>query len=340
MPRNREPAGSDVELERRASSIRGAVGRVEHHWLVRACGFWRCVGALVVGVVLVTAVCEAPDSEVVSPPAESNTTDAPGSTPVTTVAAASESPGAGLWVVVEIVDGDTLLVDGPDGAASVRLIGINTPEVGECFYEQATDGLRALTGVEGVRLVRDVSEIDQYGRLLRFVESPDGVDIGAALVEAGLAVSRRYEPDTARNDTYDRLQADAQADGRGIWAADACGAPVESGVSITVEINEDAPGDDNENLNGEWVRFTNTGSADLDLTGWQVADESSSHRYTFATLTLAPAASVTLYTGCGSDTAAERYWCNIGSAVWNNSGDTVFLRDPNGNTILSETYRD
>ena len=69
----------------------------------------------------------------------------------------------------------------------------------------------------------------------------------------------------------------------------------------------------------------NAGSAVLELTGWQV---SSSHRYTFGTLTLGPAASVTLYAGCGSDTDDERYWCNTNSAVWNNSGDTVFLRDP------------
>ena len=293
------------------------------------------------GVALLTAGCATPNVEVVSPAAQTPTTTAAASSsiPVTTVAAATELPDAALWTVVEVVDGDTIRVEGPDGAATVRLIGINSPEIGECFYEQAANGLRFFTDVEGVRLVRDVSDTDQYDRLLRFVESPDGVDIGAELVEAGFAVSRRYEPDTARNDTYDRLQAAAQADGRGIWAADACGAPIESDASITVEINEDAPGDDNLDLNGEWVRFTNAGSAVLELTGWQVADESSSHRYTFGTLTLAPAASVTLYTGCGSDTDDKRYWCNINSAVWNNSGDTVFLRDPSGNTMLSETYR-
>jgi hypothetical protein len=46
-----------------------------------------------------------------------------------------------------------------------------------------------------------------------------------------------------------------------------------------------------------------------------------------------------LFTGCGSDTATERYWCNEDSAVWNNKGDTVFLKDPAGNTVVAETYR-
>ena len=101
----------------------------------------------------------------------------------------------------------------------------------------------------------------------------------------------------------------------------------------------DAPGDDNHNLDEEWVRFTNTGTAPVDLSGWHVADESSSHRYTFDDLTLVPGAAVTLFTGCGSDTESERYWCNADSAVWNNSGDTVFLRDPSGNNVVAETYR-
>ena len=54
---------------------------------------------------------------------------------------------------------------------------------------------------------------------------------------------------------------------------------------------------------------------------------------------LEPGASVTLFTGCGIDTATERYWCNEDSAVWNNSGDTVFLYDPAGNTVVTESYR-
>jgi len=109
-------------------------------------------------------------------------------------------------------------------------------------------------------------------------------------------------------------------------------------ASITVEIRADAAGDDNDNLNDEWVRFTNAGIAAIDLDGWVVADESASHRYRFADLVLAPGRSVTLYTGCGSDSPDMRYWCNTRSAVWNNSGDTVFLRDPSGNNVVVYSY--
>lgn len=74
----------------------------------------------------------------------------------------------------------------------------------------------------------------------------------------------------------------------------------------------------------EWVRFTNAGTEAIDLDGWEVADESASHRYSFNDLHLDPGAEVTLFSGCGPDDETARYWCVSGSAVWISSGDTVF----------------
>lgn len=241
-----------------------------------------------------------------------------------------------MWSVVSIVDGDTLELSGAEGVMTVRLIGVNAPEDGECLADEAAAALRELAAGP-VMLVADETNTDQYGRALRYVETPAGVDVGGELVRRGLAISRRYEPDTARNDAYDALQADAVAAGVGTWAPDACG-PAADQVTIEVDVRYDATGDDNENLNDEWVRFTNTGTAPVDLEGWTVADESASHRYSFRSLALAPAASVTLFTGCGTDTETERFWCNSGSAVWNNAGDTLFLRDPNGNNVVVHPY--
>jgi micrococcal nuclease len=123
-----------------------------------------------------------------------------------------------------------------------------------------------------------------------------------------------------------------------LWAPDACGASDLVGVEIVVDVEADAPGDDSVNLNGEWVRFTNAGSEPVDLDGWEVADESASHRYTFDDLELDPGASVTLFSGCGADDDTNRYWCVTGSAVWNNDGDTVLLRDRQGNIVVSRSY--
>jgi micrococcal nuclease len=242
------------------------------------------------------------------------------------------------WRSTEIVDGDTLYVSGPLGELEVRIIGVNTPESGECFSEEATDALAELVTGNDLVLVVDRSDVDTFGRALRYVETADGVDVGAELVADGFAIARRYPPDDARADVYAELQETAQQEGRGLWAADACGPSDREGVEIVIDVNADAPGDDGANLNGEWVRFTNAGAEAIDLDGWEVADESASHRYTFTDLELAPGAAVILFSGCGPDDEAARYWCSSGSAVWNNSGDTVFLRDPNGNIVVSLSY--
>ncbi len=128
------------------------------------------------------------------------------------------------WRSAEVVDGDTLYVSGPEGQLEVRIVGINTPESGECFSEEATDALTELVAGIDLVLVTDRSDVDQYGRALRYVETTDGVDVGAELVNGGFAIARRYPPDDARADRYADLQRDAQAAGRGLWASDACGA--------------------------------------------------------------------------------------------------------------------
>jgi len=233
-----------------------------------------------------------------------------------------------------------LEVSGPDGDVTVRLVGINTPESGECFADGAAEALAGLVAGEELVLIVDRSDVDQFGRALRYVETLDGVDVGAELVAGGFAIARRYPPDDARAEMYAELQRDAQREQRGLWAPDACGAGDGGGAEIEAEVNADAPGDDSGNLNGEWVRFTNVGADPVDLDGWEVADESASNRYRFTDVVLEPRAGLTLFSGCGPDDDVSRFWCVSGSAVWNNSGDTVFLRDSQGNIVVSLSYGD
>src|SRR6056297_1071409 len=67
------------------------------------------------------------------------------------------------WRAVDVVDGDTLGVAGPDGELTVRIVGVNTPEVDECLYDEATDALAALVEGEELVLVRDESDVDRFG---------------------------------------------------------------------------------------------------------------------------------------------------------------------------------
>jgi endonuclease YncB( thermonuclease family) len=111
-----------------------------------------------------------------------------------------------------------------------------------------------------------------------------------------------------------------------------------SGDISIAQIHEDASGNDNNNLNDEYVVFENSGTGAIDLSGWTVEDEAS-HTYSFPSgFTLDAGAQVTLHTGTGSDTNSDLYWGNTGSAVWNNGGDTVSVYDDSGALYTSKSY--
>lgn len=109
-------------------------------------------------------------------------------------------------------------------------------------------------------------------------------------------------------------------------------------TALTVaDINADAAGDDRENLNDEYVVFENTGSDPLDLSGWTVEDEVGQTYTVPEGTTLDPGATVTLHTGSGEDTETDLYW-GSGSPIWNNGGDTVIVRMPDGTVVIEEAY--
>jgi len=110
-----------------------------------------------------------------------------------------------------------------------------------------------------------------------------------------------------------------------------------TGSLSIAEIHEDASGDEYDNLNDEYVVFENTGEQSVDLSGWTLSDDAD-HVYTFPDgVTLEPGATVTVHTGSGTDSATDLYW-GSDAPVWNNGGDTVTLRDANGDVVIEETY--
>lgn len=241
--------------------------------------------------------------------------------------------------VVEVIDGDTFDVRLVDGTIDrVRIIGINSPERGECFADAATDALADLVSGHDVDLVADRSDRDRFDRLLRYVEV-DGADVGEALVRAGAAVVRVSAPDEAREAALTTAQAEARDAGRGLWAPDACGSVDPSAAALRIaELRLDADGDDASNPNDEWVALENDGAEPVDLAGWGVRDESASHRFAFPDgFVLGPGATVRVRSGCGDPTPTDLFWCESGSAIWNNDGDTAFLLDPSGNVAKTRT---
>lgn len=110
----------------------------------------------------------------------------------------------------------------------------------------------------------------------------------------------------------------------------------ESPIVVT-DHQFDAPGDDHENLNDEYVTLENTGDSDVDLTGWRIEDDAG-RSYTFPdAFTLAPDETVTVRSGSGEDTDTDLHW-GADRAVWDNTGDSVFLYGAEGTLVLKESY--
>ena len=128
-------------------------------------------------------------------------------------------PGRVQAQVVNVIDGDTIEVSIEGQTHKVRYIGIDTPEKAvEPFGPEAAAKNKELVGGKVVELEKDVSETDQYGRLLRYVYVGD-LMVNAELVRLGFAQASAYPPDVKYQDLFLRLQQEAREANRGFWGA-------------------------------------------------------------------------------------------------------------------------
>ena len=240
-------------------------------------------------------------------------------------------------VVSTVIDGDTIKLQTGE---VVRLLGINADERGQDCYMVATERLEGLILGKKITLERDVDDKDQYGRLLRFVFVNE-TNINQILVREGLATTYFVGENTKYKTELkaaEKLAKDMENLGC-MWLSP-LGNPCSDCIDISY-FHWNAKGNDCDNLNDEYVTFKNSCIISCDLTNWTVRDESSRDAFVFPDFTFESGATVTLYTGCGTNTKTKSYWCSSGrecDAIWNNNGDTLYLRDSNGNLCQDYTY--
>ncbi len=123
----------------------------------------------------------------------------------------------GPFFVTKVVDGDTLDLNNNE---RIRMSGINTPETGECYYQEAKERLAELVLNKYVYVETDRSDKDKYGRLLRYIylNETDLVFVNGILVEGGFGrVYDKYKSDTKRYGELKKFEEKAKENNLGVW---------------------------------------------------------------------------------------------------------------------------
>lgn len=229
-----------------------------------------------------------------------------------------------------VFDGDTVELGNGE---RVRLLGMNTPERGQSYSNEAKEILRELVRGKEVLLENDVTDRDIYGRLLRYVWVGDTL-LNLEMVQRGYANSYTVPPDVKYQKEILRAEREARESRQGLWAI----SPFAESIAVT-ELRADAQGNDNKNLNGEYVVLKNSGDKPIDLKNWTLKNEGT-QIFTFPRGTLYPHTAVTLYSGAGANGKGKLFWNRMEKKypVWNNKGGTLYLRDSAGLLVLEYRY--
>lgn len=131
---------------------------------------------------------------------------------------------AGYVAVVRVIDGDTLEIQRETGREKVRLIGIDTDEIGNDRVDPAGAGWQATMFVFNllepdpqVRLEYDTERKDKYERTLAYAHLPDGRMLNEVILKSGWAKVMRIPPNTKHADEFKALEVKARSAGLGRW---------------------------------------------------------------------------------------------------------------------------
>ncbi|MCB0209365.1 MAG: thermonuclease family protein [Anaerolineae bacterium] len=232
--------------------------------------------------------------------------------------------------VINVVDGDTIdvLIDGVE--YRVRYILIDTPETKhpskpvEPFGPEAAEANRLLVEGQTVTLEKDVSETDQYGRLLRYVYTGP-VMVQEELLRQGLAQVATYPPDVKYVDRFLAVQQAAQNTGAGIWGEvpqEQPEAPFVGGGVVIVGVDKRA----------EFVDIQNNSGSAVELSGWNLLSERGSQNCTLGG-SIQPGETLRVW-AMAEDAGQGGFNCGFGTNIWNNSeSDPAILFDSAGSEV-------
>lgn len=220
------------------------------------------------------------------------------------------------FIVKRIIDGDTIVV-GED--LRVRLLGINCPEKGEKYYQEAKEFLEMI--ILNKTIFIEFFEKDLYYRELGFVFL-DGKNVNLELVGEGLA--NVYVLD---NKLYEKELRD-------VWSEcikkekNLCEKSENKCVNCIKLKKFD--------YKNQKVILYNKCEFDCNLNEWTIKDEGRK-KFVFQDFVLNKNKEIKIIVGEGIDSENVLFWGGE-DYVWTKTGDTLFLRDKENKLVLWESY--
>ncbi len=182
---------------------------------------------------------------------------------------------------------------------------------------------------------REIFRTDHYGHVL-----VQGYEDGSYVVVHGDRVV--VHGDRGNSSWAGGRTRGGRAKGAGALVAGAAAAGSVTSASSSharfrISVKADAPGNDHENLNGEYVILKNSASEAAEIGGWRLCDFAN-HCFRFPPgATIEGGGRILIHTGTGQPDG-ERFYMGRNRAIWNNGGDTATLYDSEGATVLTFSY--
>ena len=202
-------------------------------------------------------------------------------------------------IINRVIDGDT--VEAND--ISIRLLGINTPERGEIYYEEAKEFLESIILNKTVYLEYGKEKYDKYDRILGYLFLEDE-SINIKLIENGFA---NYYFPSGKDKYYPEFKIAWENCNKNL-----CEESTHK-CSECIKLQE-------LDYKNEIVILKNVCSFECDLNNWQIKDEGRKKLELDFTLSE------------NQEKIIEF------EDVWTDTGDTLFLRDSDSKLVLWYSY--
>lgn len=133
--------------------------------------------------------------------------------------------------VIRVVDGDTIEVSLNSKKETIRLIGIDAPEIVdprrniECFGKEASEKAKDILNGKTIKLESDPTqgERDKYQRLLRYVFLHD-LNFNKFMIGSGYAHEYTYHSNPYKYQTeFEGAEKQARENKIGLWSDNVCG---------------------------------------------------------------------------------------------------------------------